>query len=100
MEKKHPTLKDAVRTLEQVYNELETVKSVVATFLDDYENFTLIPLVIEKAKKNNKGAVTPSWISIKFQKGYARSFRIVDLMLTSGLIKPIKGRTKNKFQII
>ena len=100
MEKKQPTFEDAIQTLTYLNKELGTLKDVVETFLDNHEDFTLIPEINKKAKTNNKGVVSPNWIMRKFHKGYSRSFRIVDLMLKDGLIEPRKSRTQNTFLIV
>jgi hypothetical protein len=85
--------------LQQINDELDRLKSTVESFLNDHENFALIPQIIKEAIKTNKGIVSPSWVSRKFNKGYSRSFGIIDLMVHDGLIKPRKSRTKNSFRV-
>lgn len=100
MQTKLATYEDAIHTLNDVATQLDSLKNVVQVFLDAHENHELIPRILEKAQKNNKGAITPSWVSRKFDKGYARSCRIVDLLLAEGLIAPAKTRNKSKFLVV
>ncbi len=100
MERKTPTIEEVVGALSHVNTVLADLQTVVQTLLDDHENFTLIPLILAEAKKSNKGAVSPAWIGRKYQKGYARSSKIIQLMLTAGLVAPALTRNKHKYLVV
>ena len=86
--KKPPKIPEPIDMLRDLNVRVRALGNLIQNLLERYDEPTLIPRIIEKAKKLKSKRISASWLQRNFRIGYSRAMKLKDQLAEMEVIEP------------